>query len=617
MQDQPDLKLVLDGLEADVDARIDSEQLAPRLRGLMAGLAAGSPHWPRARRLMGVLKNRLKLDRDALTELYDAKAAAEVLSPPDYAELAKIGRETAVVYAWRGDDRSAALELLPALAYATLAGDKEESAHIIAEFGRVEFEAQRYGNVARLLRAFTGGEHEVMLPAREAHRMRINLCQALNRLGQHDEALQCVTALRGELKPEERRLQFLALLEAMRAHAGLERFEDARLALAKAEKLLPEKDSAFERSEYLQAETELNELTGGSAAVESLKALIDEYEEQHLVVREAVARRTLAGTLFKLGRAEEARDALSRGLRAALDAGLVDLADEIRADMLKAAGAEHLEELAEAIDIAGGGSRIERRFVRIGSLGKGGQGEVHKAIDLRDGKPVALKKLEIRSVAAERRQSIVSTIRTEYAAAQKLDDPRFARVLDLLMVPSGPIYIVQRYVEGPTLRELYEKGTEPAHLLELLAQIADALRYLHGKQIVHRDLKPENVIVARAEDGNERAVLIDLGIALVAGHADGLQRFGTPPYVAPEQLAGSAVDGRADIYALGQMIAEIWGGKVPPRFTLGMLRRKGETALMPKPIRELVRFMLKNDPSDRLADLKVIAESLRKQRQTG
>ena len=130
---------------------------------------------------------------------------------------------------------------------------------------------------------------------------------------------------------------------------------------------------------------------------------------------------------------------------------------------------------------------------------------------------------------------------------------------------------------------------------------------------MHRDLKPENVIVASDDDGNERAVLIDLGIALLAGQADGHARFGTAPYVAPEQLEGGKIDGRADIYALGQMIAEIWGGKVPSRFTLGMLRRADQPTLMPRAIREVVRDMLRNDPERRTSDLKQIAGQLRAQ----
>ncbi|WP_083238211.1 protein kinase domain-containing protein [Methyloceanibacter marginalis] len=212
-----------------------------------------------------------------------------------------------------------------------------------------------------------------------------------------------------------------------------------------------------------------------------------------------------------------------------------------------------------------------------------------------DGRDVALKRVDLRGLPETDRQAAMSTIKTEYAAATKLEDPRFARVLDLRMAPGGSLFIVQRFVEGPTLRELYTSDAEPERLLELLAGVADALTVLHGRGIVHRDLKPENVIVTRGEQGREWPVLIDLGIALVAGRADALKHFGTAPYVAPEQVAGEAVDARADVYALGQMIAEIWGGAVPGPQRAGLGRfwhRQAQGEGMPRAIGDIVRDML-------------------------
>src|SRR5665648_1210522 len=237
----------------------------------------------------------------------------------------------------------------------------------------------------------------------------------------------------------------------------------------------------------------------------------------------------------------------------------------------------------------------------------------HCAIDLNDGQHVALKKVDLRGHPADQRPALIRTIKTEYAAAGKLDDPRFARVLDLRMAPGGALYIVQRYVEGPTLREVYASGAAPQRLLALLAGTADALIVLHDRGIVHRDLKPENVIVARDARGGETPVLIDLGIALAAGRPDELKHFGTPPYVAPAQVAGQAVDARADVYALGQMIAEVWGGKLPSHSALGMLWHKETPDAMPRAIGEMVGDMLTADPARRLSDLKSVAEALRAQ----
>src|SRR5262249_22552136 len=176
---------------------------------------------------------------------------------------------------------------------------------------------------------------------------------------------------------------------------------------------------------------------------------------------------------------------------------------------------------------------------------------------------------------------------------------------DLLIEPKGAIYIVQEFIDGPTLRKVLAGGAPRDQLLGYLAGVADALAALHAKGIVHRDVKPENVVLR----GGSSPVLIDLGIALVAGSQDGLVRMGTLPYMAPEQKSDGVVDGRADIYALGKMVAEIFGGKLPPLLSFGSFGQRPQD--MPPGLGKLVRLMLKEDPERRLADLKVIAETLR------
>jgi len=284
---------------------------------------------------------------------------------------------------------------------------------------------------------------------------------------------------------------------------------------------------------------------------------------------------------------------------------LTELADRVRSDMIKSDGGKHLKEFAEEIESIGGGDGVSRRFIMLGRLGKGGGGEVYKALDLSDGEQVALKKVDAAAYGAERRQFVIDSIRAEYGAALGLNHPGVARMRDLLIEPRGAIYIVQEFIDGPPLRQLYASGAKPEQLLALLADVADALSALHAKGIVHRDIKPENVVV---RDG-KAPVLIDLGIALVAGTPDGLQRFGTPPYVAPEQASGGKVDFRADIYALGQMTAEIWGAKLPHPFAFRFFGQRPQA--MPPALGRLVRRMLKANPQARLSDLKLIAAALR------
>ncbi len=287
-----DVVKALDAVEQIVELRRTApDVLLPEFATLLLGLQRDSPHRPRVHRLLGVVHNRLKLDSDALRELREARSLAEAASPPNYRELAKIGRETAVVYVCRGGDRRAAAALLPALAFAAVEDDTEAIAKIIAEYGRIELEAQRFENVVLVFGSLVSEGARSKLPAREALRVRIDLYRALNRVGRHAEALKHIAALQASLAQGEARLRLLALLEAARAFAGLGRYDEAEAALLEAEKLLPEKETAVEHSEFIEAVTELQEVRGGASAVESLEQLIENYTAQRLVGREAVARR--------------------------------------------------------------------------------------------------------------------------------------------------------------------------------------------------------------------------------------------------------------------------------------------------------------------------------------
>ena len=130
-----------------------------------------------------------------------------------------------------------------------------------------------------------------------------------------------------------------------------------------------------------------------------------------------------------------------------------------------------------------------------------------------------------------------------------------------------------RYVEGTDLGKLLaaEGALEPGRAVALLEQVAEALDAAHERGLVHRDVKPSNVLIARAA-GKEHCYLADFGLTKRTGSLSGVSApgdvVGTLEYVAPEQITGEEVDGRADLYSLGCVLYESLTGQSPfPRAT--------------------------------------------------
>jgi YVTN family beta-propeller protein len=197
-------------------------------------------------------------------------------------------------------------------------------------------------------------------------------------------------------------------------------------------------------------------------------------------------------------------------------------------------------------------------------IGRGGMGEVYLARDTRLGRPVALKVLPERFALDERfRERLLR----ESRLAASLDHPHVVPVYDAGEA-DGRLFIAMRYVDGVDLKALLRDAAPlaPERVVDIAGQVAEALDAAHQRGLVHRDVKPSNVLLDQQGD-RDHAYLADFGLThspATAGPADG-QLMGTVDYVAPEQIRGDVVDGRADQYALGCLLFECLTGSLPFR----------------------------------------------------
>jgi class 3 adenylate cyclase/DNA-binding beta-propeller fold protein YncE len=201
------------------------------------------------------------------------------------------------------------------------------------------------------------------------------------------------------------------------------------------------------------------------------------------------------------------------------------------------------------------GYRIEEQ------IGHGGMGIVYRAYDLRLKRTVALK-LVTPELALDERFRERFARETELAIS--LEHPNVVPIHDAGDV-AGRLYLAMRLVAGTDLRKLLraEGALEPSRALAICRQVANALDAAHAKGLVHRDVKPSNILLDEAE----HVYLADFGLTrrleekgALAGEG---RSVGTPAYLAPEQIEGERVDGRADVYSLGCVLYECLAGEAP------------------------------------------------------
>ncbi len=248
-------------------------------------------------------------------------------------------------------------------------------------------------------------------------------------------------------------------------------------------------------------------------------------------------------------------------------------------------------------------------------------GEVYRADDLRLGQPVAIKLLP-ESLANDPQRLV--QFHNEVRTARQVSHPNVCRVYDIgdMVSTSGStaqhqLYLTMEYVDGEDLASLLKRiGRLPEDkALDIARQICAGLGAAHARGIIHRDLKPANVML----DGEGQARLMDFGLASIGATND--VRAGTPAYMAPEQLSGTAVTAQSDVYALGLVLYELFTGRRAFQAkTLGELVELQQSGTIPPPstlvsglapsVERVILRCLAVDPSARPASALAVAAAL-------
>ncbi len=203
----------------------------------------------------------------------------------------------------------------------------------------------------------------------------------------------------------------------------------------------------------------------------------------------------------------------------------------------------------------------------IKRIARGGMGEVFLGVDTRNNEKVAVKVLRKLTDSARKR------FLQEVSAQSRLHHENIVRILNVGVYEAEEeygkvvknLYIAMEYIEGDNLAKIVaDRQVQEKHALKITRAIAHALKYIHENRIIHRDIKPSNILI----DSHSRKVkLTDFGIAKILGeHGMTItgQSFGTPHYIAPEQINDAKnVEASADMYSLGSILYLLLAGKPP------------------------------------------------------
>ncbi len=210
------------------------------------------------------------------------------------------------------------------------------------------------------------------------------------------------------------------------------------------------------------------------------------------------------------------------------------------------------ERRAEVYSVLRTGALLADRYRIEHPLGCGGSGEVWRAHDLELDLRVALKVPHRRCPDSE--SDDLEALRREVRLAREVASNHVCRVFDFVRF-EGLCAMSMEFIEGTTLRALLERESPLPYsqTRDIASQLLSGLGAIHAVGLVHCDIKPENVMLT--ESG--RVVVMDFSIARALRESGAPRAHGTPAYIAPEEVLGSPLDARSDVYSVGVILAEM------------------------------------------------------------
>ena len=260
--------------------------------------------------------------------------------------------------------------------------------------------------------------------------------------------------------------------------------------------------------------------------------------------------------------------------------------------------------------------QIVNSYLILRRIGAGGMSVVYKALDIRLGRPVALKFLPSElDLDEDARTALVNEAKT----AAALNHPNIESVHGMEETAGGQLFIVMAYYEGETLAEKMQRGPLPvADAAAIAVQIANGLAEAHAHKVVHRDIKPSNIVLTR----QGVAKIVDFGIARIIHSVNSTRSMhlaGTAAYMSPEQAKGQGLDARTDLWSLGAVLYEMIAGRPPfegadlpaKLFAIVNASPPDLSREVPAAMQKVVYRALAKDPGDRYQSAALMIADLR------